>query len=233
MSNIRLFFSESLYINLKSKLDKTQSHYIHKVMRIKEGQNFSLFNQSGEFEAKVENIIRGIVEFSVEKKLRSADNPREIWLAFTPIKLNYLNLMIQKATELGVTRFIPLLSDRTVVRKINEKRVKKIIVEASEQSNRLNLPILDKLKNLEEFLKENIDTTILFGDLNSDNKKIDIKSDEPICVLIGPEGDFSIKEREIISKMKNIIPLNINKNILRSETAAISIISIISYSLLS
>ena len=233
MSNIRLFFSESLYINLKSKLDKIQSHYIHKVMRIKEGQNFSLFNQSGEFEAKVENIIRGIVEFSVEKKLRSADNPREIWLAFTPIKLNYLNLMIQKATELGVTRFIPLLSDRTVVRKINEKRVKKIIVEASEQSNRLNLPILDKLKKLEEFLKENTDTTIFFGDLNSDNKKIDIQSDEPICVLIGPEGDFSIKEREIISKMKNIIPLNINKNILRSETAAISIISIISYSLLS
>ena len=233
MSNIRLFFSESLYINLKSKLDKIQSHYIHKVMRIKEGQNFSLFNQSGEFEAKVENIIRGIVEFSVEKKLRSADNPTEIWLAFTPIKLNYLNLMIQKATELGVTRFIPLLSERTIVRKINEKRVKKIIVEASEQSNRLNLPILDKLKNFEEFLKENIDTTILFGDLNSENKKIDIKSNEPICVLIGPEGDFSIKEREIISKMKNIIPININRNILRSETAAISMISIISYTLLS
>ena len=233
MSNIRLFFNESLYINLKSKLDKTQSHYIHKVMRIKEGQNFSLFNQSGEFEAKVENITRGIVEFSVEKKLRSADNPREIWLAFTPIKLNYLNLMIQKATDLGVTRFIPLLSDRTVVRKINEKRVKKIIVEASEQSNRLNLPILDKLKNFEEFLKENIDITIHFGDLNSKNKKIDIKRDEPLCILIGPEGDFSIKEREIISKMKNIIPININKNILRSETAAISMISIISYTLLS
>ena len=233
MSNIRLFFNESLYINLKSKLDKTQSHYIHKVMRIKEGQNFSLFNQSGEFEAKVENIIRGIVEFSVEKKLRSADNPTEIWLAFTPIKLNYLNLMIQKATELGVTRFIPLLTDHTVVRKINEKRIKKIIVEASEQSNRLNLPTLDKLKNLEEFLKENIDITILFGDLNSKNKKIDIKRDEPLCILIGPEGDFSIKEREIISKMKNIIPININKNILRSETAAISMISIISYTLLS
>ena len=233
MSNIRLFFNESLYINLKSKLDKTQSHYIHKVMRIKEGQNFSLFNQSGEFEAKVENIIRGIVEFSVEKKLRSADNPTEIWLAFTPIKLNYLNLMIQKATELGVTRFIPLLTDHTVVRKINEKRIKKIIVEASEQSNRLNLPTLDKLKNLEEFLKENINITILFGDLNSKNKKIDIKGDEPICILIGPEGDFSIKEREIISKMKNIIPININKNILRSETAAISMISIISYTLLS
>ena len=229
MSNIRLFYSESLYINLKSKLDKTQSHYIYKVMRIKEGQNFSLFNQSGEFEAKVENILRGIVEFTIEKKLRSAVNPREIWLAFTPIKLNYLNLMIQKSTELGVTRFIPLLSERTVVRKINEKRLNKIIVEASEQSNRLNLPVLDKLKKLEEFLKENIETTILFGDLNSDNKKINIRNEDPICILIGPEGDFSIKERGIISKMKNVIPLNINKNILRSETAAISMIAIISY----
>ena len=233
MSNIRLFFNESLYINLKSKLDKTQSHYIYKVMRIKEGQNFSLFNKSGEFEAKVENILKGIVEFSVKKKLRSVDEAREIWLAFTPIKLNYLNLMIQKATELGVTRFIPLLSDRTVVRKINEKRIKKIIIEASEQSNRLNLPVLDKLKKLEEFLKENIETVILFGDLNSNNKKINIQNEHPICVLVGPEGDFSIKEREIISKMKNVIPLNINKNILRSETAAISMISIISYILLS
>ena len=229
MSNIRLFYSESLYINLKSKLDKTQSHYIYKVMRIKEGQNFSLFNQSGEFEAKVENILRGIVEFTIKKKLRSVDNPKEIWLAFTPIKLNYLNLMIQKSTELGVTRFIPLLSERTVVRKINEKRLNKIIVEASEQSNRLNLPVLDKLKKLEEFLKENIETTILFGDLNSDNKKINIRNEDPICILIGPEGDFSVKERGIISKMKNVIPLNINKNILRSETAAISMIAIISY----
>ena len=229
MSNIRLFYSESLYINLKSKLDKTQSHYIYKVMRIKEGQNFRLFNQSGEFEAKVENVLRGIVEFIIKKKLRSVVNPREIWLAFTPIKLNYLNLMIQKSTELGVTRFIPLLSERTVVRKINENRLNKIIVEASEQSNRLNLPVLDKLKKLEEFLKENVETTILFGDLNSDNKKINIQNEDPICVLIGPEGDFSTKEREIISKMKNVIPLNINKNILRSETAAISMISIISY----
>ena len=229
MSNIRLFYSESLYINLKSKLDKTQSHYIYKVMRIKEGQNFSLFNQSGEFEAKVENILRGIVEFTVKKKLRSAVNSREIWLAFTPIKLKYLNLMIQKSTELGVTKFIPLLSERTVVRKINEKRLNKIIVEASEQSNRLNLPVLDKLKKLEEFLKENIETTILFGDLNSDNKKINIRNEDPICILIGPEGDFSVKERGIISKMKNVIPLNINKNILRSETAAISMIAIISY----
>tara|TARA_Y100000996_G_scaffold238068_1_gene187110 strand:- start:1057 stop:1758 length:702 start_codon:yes stop_codon:yes gene_type:complete len=233
MSNIRLFFSESLSINLKSKLDKTQSHYISKVMRIKVGENFNLFNQSGEYKAKVENLVKGFVEFSIVKKLRSADASKEIWLAFTPIKLNYLNLMIQKATELGVTKFMPIITERTIVRKINEKRIRKIIIEASEQSNRLNLPVLDKLKNLDEFIKENAQTTVIFGDLNSNNKKINIKGSDPICILIGPEGDFSVKERENISKLKKIIPLNINQNILRSETAAISMISIISFILLS
>jgi len=233
MSNIRLFFQESLSLNLNSKLDKSQSHYLTKVMRIGAGQNFSLFNKSGEWEAKMENINKGIVEFSITKKLRSSENEKEIWLAFTPIKLNYLNLMIQKATELGVTRFIPILTERTVVRKFNEKRINKIITEASEQSNRLNLPALDKLTKLNDFLKSNQNTNIIFGDLNTENNKLDIKNKNPLCIVIGPEGDFSAKERESILKLKNIIPLKINKNILRSETAAISMISIISFNLLS
>ena len=233
MSNIRLFFEKSLSLNFNSKLDKTQSHYLSKVMRINVGQSFSLFNQSGEWEAKVDNIYKGIIEFSVIKKLRSANSEKDIWLAFTPIKLNYLNLMIQKATEIGVTRFIPILTERTVVRKLNEKRINKIIVEASEQSNRLKVPSLDKLTKLDTFLKSNQNTNIIFGDLNTENKKIDLKNKDPLCVLIGPEGDFSIKERENILKLKNILPLKINANILRSETAAISMISIISFNLLS
>jgi len=233
MSNIRLFFKESLSLNLNSILDKSQSHYLSKVMRIKTSESFSLFNQSGEWEAKVVNINKGIVEFIVVKKLRSAENEKEIWLAFAPIKLNYLNLMVQKATEIGITRFIPILTERTVVRKLNEKRINKIIIEASEQSNRLKVPSLDKLTKFDTFLKSNQNTNIIFGDLNTNNKKLDLKNKDPLCILIGPEGDFSIKERENISKLKRIIPLKINDNILRSETAAISMISIISFNLLS
>jgi len=233
MSNIRLFFKESLSLNLNSILDKSQSHYLSKVMRIKTNESFSLFNQSGEWEAKVLDINKGIVEFTVTKKLRSAENEKEIWLAFAPIKLNYLNLMIQKATEIGITRFIPILTERTVVRKLNEKRINKIIVEASEQSNRLKVPSLDKLTKFDTFLKSNQNTNIIFGDLNTNNKKLDLKNKDPLCILIGPEGDFSVKERENISKLKKIIPLKINDNILRSETAAISMISIISFNLLS
>tara|TARA_B100002052_G_scaffold98201_1_gene90733 strand:+ start:43 stop:744 length:702 start_codon:yes stop_codon:yes gene_type:complete len=233
MSNIRLFFSESLSINLSSKLDKSQSHYLSKVMRVNTGEKFSLFNQNGEWEAKIDKIIKGIVEFSISKKIRSNTNEKEIWLAFAPIKLNYLNLMIQKATELGVTKFIPILTERTIVRKINEKRVNKIIIEASEQSNRLKVPQLEEIVKLDDFLKFNQKTNIIFGDLNTNNNKLNINSTQPLCILIGPEGDFTTKEREKILKLKNVIPIKINENILRSETAAISIISILTFNLLS
>ncbi len=233
MSNIRLFFSEILSVSMTGKLDKSQSHYLTKVMRINIGKNFSLFNQNGEWEARIIKITKGIVEFSITKKIRSNDNEKEIWLAFTPIKLNYLNLMIQKATELGVTKFIPILTERTIVRKINEKRVNKIIVEASEQSNRLKVPKLEEIVKLDNFLKFNQKTNIIFGDLNTNNNKLIIKNTEPLCILIGPEGDFTTKEREKILKLKNIIPLKINENILRAETAAISMISIIAFNFLS
>ena len=141
--------------------------------------------------------------------------------------------MIQKATELGVTRFIPILTERTIVRKLNQKRINKIIVEASEQSNRLKVPVLDEIIKLDNFLKDNQKTTIIFGDLNTKNIKLNFNSKEPLCVLIGPEGDFSPREREKVLKFENVIPLKINENILRSETAAISIVSIISFNLLS
>ena len=233
MNNIRLFYQENLSNNLKGKLDKKQSHYISKVMRIKENGKFNVFNNAGEWVAKIIKIANGFVEFRIVKQLRSIENANEIWLAFSPIKSNYFNFMIHKATEIGVTRFIPILTERTIVRKLNEKRINKIIIEASEQSNRLKVPSLDKLTKLDTFLKSNQNANIIFGDLNTNNKKIDLKNKDPLCVLIGPEGDFSLKEREGILKLKNIIPLKINDNILRSETAAISMISIISFNLLS
>ena len=233
MTYIRLFYKENLSDNLNSNLDKSQSHYISKVMRIKEGESFSLFNDGGEWEAKINEIKKGIVNFIIVKKLKNSENNSEIWLAFTPIKLNYLNFMIQKATELGVTKFIPIITERTIVRNLNLERLSKIIIEASEQSNRIKLPKLEKLIKFDEFMKLYKDTDIIFGDLNSTNNEIKIKKDNPLCVLIGPEGDFSEKERKEILNLKNMKSIKINKNILRSETAAVSIISIISFKILS
>ena len=233
MTYIRLFFKENLSDNLNSNLDKSQSHYISKVMRIKEGECFSLFNDSGEWEAKINEIKKGIVNFIIVKKLKNSENNSGIWLAFTPIKLNYLNFMIQKATELGVTKFIPILSERTMVRDLNSERLNKVIIEASEQSNRIKLPKLEKLVKFKDFIKLYKDTNIVFGDLNSSNDQIKINKDSPVCILIGPEGDFSDNERKEILDLKKVKSLKINKNILRAETAAISIISIISFKILS
>ena len=233
MSNIRLFFPKSLSLNLTSRLDKPQSHYINKVMRIKSNEVFSLFNSSGEWEAKIKEISKGIVEFNITKQLRQKENNKEIWLAFSPIKSNYFNFMMQKATELGVTKFIPIVFDRSVVRKINHNRLEKIIIEASEQSNRINVPVLEKCQNLKNFLsKNNKKIELIFTDLNTENKKLDVKktTDKPICVIIGPEGDFSEKERKEILSFDGVNKININENILRSETAAISALSIVIYS---
>jgi len=233
MNNIRLFYDKSLSINFSSKLDKSQSHYIYKVMRVGIGQTFSLFNKNGEWEAKIENYKDQAVDFLVIKKIRSNENNKEIWLAFAPIKLNYLNLMIQKATELGVTKLIPILTERTIVRKINLARINKIVIEAAEQSNRLDIPKIEKLTKFKNFLKENKNTNIIFGDLNTNNVKFDFKDEKPVCVLIGPEGDFTEDERSMIFKQKNITPIKINENILRSETAAISMLSLIGFKFLS
>jgi len=233
MTYIRLFYKNNLSDNLNSNLDRSQSHYISKVMRIKEGENFSLFNDGGEWEAKINEIKKGIVNFIIVKKLKNSENNSEIWLAFTPIKLNYLNFMIQKATELGVTKFIPILTERTMVRDLNSKRLNKVIIEASEQSNRIKLPKLEKLIKFKDFTKLYKDNDIVFGDLNSTNDQIKINKDSPVCILIGPEGDFSENERKEILDLKNVKSLKINKNILRTETAAISIISIISFKILS
>ena len=231
MSNIRLFYSKSLSLNLTDKLNKSQSHYVSKVMRLKEKEVFSLFNSSGEWEAKILNITKSIVEFNVTKQFRQKENTKDLWLAFSPIKSNYFNFMIQKATELGVTKFLPIIFERTIVRNINKERLEKVIIEAAEQSNRITIPSIEDPQKLKSFLNNDMD--LIFTDLNTANTKIDLKklTTKPTCVIIGPEGDFSEKEREEILKFNSVQSVKINENILRSETAVISALSIINYAI--
>ena len=230
MSNIRIFYPEKLSINLETNLNKSQSHYLLKVMRIKQGETFSVFNKSGEWKSIVTEISKSSLHFKIIEQLRQEDKGQDIWLAFSPIKSNYFNFMIQKATELGVTKFLPIIFDRTVVRKINKERLEKIVIEASEQSNRINVPLIEPAQNIDDFLKKN-SMDLIFTDLNSNNKKIDKSklTEKPVCIIIGPEGDFSELERDKILSFKGVQPIKINENILRSETAVISTISIVNY----
>ena len=243
-SKIRLYFSDKIQSDLVAHLNKNQSHYIKNVMRLKPGENISIFNSNGEWNAKIESYQKEKAHIKILNKVRGQqrhrkellykENEKKIWLAFSPIKQNPLNFMIQKATELGIQKFIPLLCERSVVRNINTERVKKIIIESSEQSNRLSIPEIRKIESLKNFIKVfPKNGCIIFCDINSDKKNLKEilrkKIEGPICILIGPEGDFSETERQLIINLNQVYSLSLASNILKAETAAITAISIINF----
>ena len=167
-------------------------------------------------------------------KIKESLRPTNVELAICLVKKTSMEIILQKATELGVAKITPIISERTEVKNLNIERAKKIVVEATEQSNQLNIPSIQEPVKLKNFINSfNEDVGLFFADINTE-KKIDKKNIEKykkICVLIGPEGDFSPTEREIILDKDNTIPFSLSKNILRTETAAISALSIINYSL--
>ena len=232
-SIIRLYFPDKIQSDLSSHLPKEQTHYLKDVMRLKIGDKLSIFNTSGEWNAVVENYEKKGVKIKIIEKTRDKYDERNIWLAFSPIKQNPLNFIIQKGTELGVQKFIPILSERTTVREINTERIKKIIIEASEQSNRISVPEINKPESLKKFLSQFPKKgTLIFCDINSNqnNLKDILKNVEgPICILIGPEGDFSENERKIIVNLNQTCSISLAKNILKAETAALSAITIVNY----
>ena len=236
-SKIRLYFSKDLKANLISNLSNEQSHYIKNVMRLRPGDKISLFNSTnGEWDAKILNHDKENTEFKVEKLTKNKKLETDLWLAFSPIKKNPLDMMIQKTTELGVQKFIPILSDRTIVQEINIERLKKIIIEASEQSNRISIPEIRPLESLKIFLnKFPSNGDLIFCDINCKNgdlKNILLKKNHgPVCILVGPEGDFSEKERQLIIEKKEIFSLSLANNLLRAETAAIAAVTIVNYQL--
>ena len=235
-STIRLYFSGKIQSDLTSHLTKDQMHYVKDVMRLKAGDRLSVFNTQGEWNAMIEAYEKNGVRIKILEKVRDKENEKNIWLAFSPIKQNPLNFVIQKGTELGVQRFIPILSERTVVRKINIERIKKIVIEASEQSNRISVPEINKPELLKKFLsKFPKNGFLIFCDINSNKNNLknilDKNVDGPICILIGPEGDFSENERKVIIDLNQTCSISLAKNILKAETAALSAITIVNYHL--
>jgi len=236
-STIRLYFSDKIQSNLSSHLTKEQTHYLRDVMRLKTGDKLSIFNTQGEWNAIIESYDKNETKIKIMEKVRDKNNEKNIWLAFSPIKQNPLNFVIQKGTELGVQKFIPILSERTVVREINIERVKKIIIESSEQSNRISVPEINKPVSLKNFLSQfPKKASLIFCDINSTENSLknilkNNNNEEPVCVLIGPEGDFSENERKMIIDLNQTHSISLAKNILKAETAALSAITIVNYHL--
>ena len=232
MSNIRLFHPENIIENTISLLSKEHTHYISNVMRMKRGSNLNFFNKNGEWLSEIVFLDRDRVEVKFIKKIKEPIKSSNIELAICLVKKNPMETILQKATELGVSKITPIISERTEVKELNFNRANKIVVEATEQSNQLIPPKLSEVTKLKDFLKDfNISSKLLFADVNSkDNLKTEmLKESKILSILIGPEGDFSPSERKLILTNSHVIPFTISRNILRSDTAVISAISLVNF----
>ena len=232
MSNIRLFHLENITENTTGLLSKEHTHYVVNVMRLKRGSSLSFFNKDGEWLSEIIFLDRDRVEVKFLNKIKESYKSSNIELAICLVKKSPMETILQKATELGVSKITPIISERTEVKELNFERASKIVIEATEQSNQMAPPKILKTIKLKDFL-ENLDETtkLLFADVNSKNDLINdnFKGFKSLCILIGPEGDFSPSERELILSISEVIPFTISKNILRSDTAVISAISLVNF----
>ena len=233
MSNIRLYYPNSIVENTTSLLSKEHTHYVANVMRLKRGSNINFFNKEGEWGSEIIFLEKDRVEVKFLNRVKNSLKSSRIELAICLIKKNPMEIILQKATELGVAKITPIISERTEVKELNLERANKIVIEATEQSNQLSPPEISKITKLKDFINSLNDTSkLFFADINSKErlKKEDIKDDHSKTILIGPEGDFTPNERKMILENNNTISFSLSKNILKTETATISALSLVSYS---
>ena len=225
---VRIYLDKKLNLDLDLILEKEDAHYLKNVMRLREGDNVFLFNsKDGEFKGEIISSDKKNTKVKLISKIENINKPGKISLIFSLIKSSKLDYLIQKCTEIGVKSFIPVISEKSVAKNFNIKRTEKIIKESCEQSNQLFLPAIHEVEKLEKKIKSfDKNSIVFFADINSSNKKIDevIKNNKnrEFYLLVGPEGDFSLKERDLLKSMNNCIPISLGQNILRSETAAVA-----------
>lgn len=202
--------------------NKDKTHHVSKVLRLKEGNDLLLFNpESGEFLATIKSAHKSEIHLDVKKFIRKKSESRSVTVAFAPIKPDRTRFLIEKCTEIGCTKFVPVITQRTIVKKLNEDKIHAYIIGAAEQSGRVSVPSVEEAVSLKNFLAEN-KTKILFCDEQENAQAISKpKVDTDIVVLVGPEGGFSEEERKMLHLNKNVIPVTLGENILRAETAAI------------
>jgi 16S rRNA (uracil1498-N3)-methyltransferase len=232
MNNIRLYYVESIVENSTCLISREHSHYIVNVMRLKKGSNINFFNKEGEWLSEIISIERDKVEVKFLNKVKEPSKISNIELAICLVKKTPMEIILQKATELGVRKITPIISDRTEVKELNFERANKIIIEATEQSNQLNTPDLSQIIKLKDFINNiSKDEKLFFADVNSKHKPSSkyLGQEKKVSVLIGPEGDFSPAERELILSKQETVSFSLSANILRTDTAVISAISLINF----
>ncbi|MBG76815.1 MAG: Ribosomal RNA small subunit methyltransferase E [Alphaproteobacteria bacterium MarineAlpha5_Bin12] len=229
-SNIkRIYTQHSLNSDNHITLTSSQIHYLKNVLRVKINDYIRIFNGlDGEWLAKVQTIKKKEIDLILEKKIKDQNNFSRIDIFFSPIKKDRINILVQKCTELGIKNFFPIKSERTNIKNLNIKNLQQNAIEASQQSERMDIPKIKELKSLEECINSlDKDYCLIFCDetKNEKNNIIDIMKKihdkfSKWVLIIGPEGGFSDNDRNKILNFQNTYPVSLGKRILRSDTAA-------------
>ena len=236
-AKIRLYFPEKISLKSPVKLEKKQVHYLINVMRKKIDDSILVFNSvNGEFLAKISEIYKNTIIVDIIKKIRDVKIENDIWLLFAPVKKSPTEYIVQKATELGVSKIIPVITERTITKNFNLKRMQDIAIESSEQCERITIPEVCAVKKLKDLIPNwDNDRIIFFCDetiRNNDVIKINFQNLSTKsfgAVLVGPEGGFSKNETNYLREKKFIRPIDLGPRILRSDTAVIASLSLWQY----
>ncbi|WP_025885785.1 16S rRNA (uracil(1498)-N(3))-methyltransferase [Asaia prunellae] len=204
-------------------LNADQMRYLATVLRLQNGDILHVFNEeAGEWEAQLEIHRKDRGQAVLRTRVRPPEETSGPVLVFAPLKRDATDLVLRMGTEMGVTRFCPVITERTNTHRINADRFRAIAIEAAEQCERLDIPHIDPLRSLTQLLDEWDDQIPLFAALERQECPDVARVVGNHALLVGPEGGFSESERRLLSAQKAIIPISLGKRILRADTAVVA-----------
>jgi 16S rRNA (uracil1498-N3)-methyltransferase len=220
---IRLHVDAVLAAGAVIEATEGQAHYLGSVMRRAVGDAVRLFNGSnGEWACRITSLSRGKATFAVESLARPQTGDADLWLMFAVLKRDSTDLVVQKATELGVSALLPVFTERTNAGRVNLNRLRAIATEAAEQSERLTIPALHPARQLHDSLAEWPAGRSLFVALERADAQPVTPASGPAGLLIGPEGGFGPRDHSVLDQCRFVCPVSLGPRILRAETAAIA-----------
>lgn len=224
----RLFVGTRLSDGLSLTLDGAPANYLGTVLRLGAGAQVKLFDdQTGEWLAEIVEAGKKRVTLNVAGHLRPREEVPDLWLLFAPVKRGRVDWVVEKATELGVARLVPVVTQRTIVDKLNHERLFAHAVEAAEQCERTALPVLDEPRKLDVLLRAwPEDRTLYFADESGGEPLASAATRGPAAILIGPEGGFTDGERTAIRSLPQARAISLGPRILRAETAAAAAVAV-------
>lgn len=229
---LRLYVEAALGDGARVEPDTGQAHYLLHVMRARPGDRVALFNgRDGEWGASLADVSKRSCTLVCEARVAEQDVVPDVWLVFAPVKKTPADYVTQKATELGVRALVPVLTRRTIVRRINEERMRANAIEAAEQSGRRSVPEVRAPVDLDRLLADwPAERRILFCDEAGEAPPIAAAlagaPSGPWAILIGPEGGFDPAEREAIRARPFVTPAALGHRILRADTAGLAALAV-------